>query len=259
MAADEQASHSVKIETLDFEGPLDLLVYLVKKNEIDIYDIPIAEVTDQFLGYLDSLEQEKLEAAGEFLIMAATLLRIKAQMLLPRPDLGDDDDIEDPRRELVLKIIEYQQFKEIADHLRDQETSRQQEYSKGYREWIEQDESLPDQDDDPETRVSLTDLLRAFALIMEEAARDRRHHVEPLSVTIEEKVNFVRKHLREKGQATFKELFVAGEPRGYWIVTFVALLEMAREGEIRLRQGDTFGEIHVYHNEDTEKAEDSDE
>jgi segregation and condensation protein A len=130
MADVESTGHSVKLETLDFEGPLDLLVYLVKKNEVDIYDI-----TEQFLEYVEAMTREKLESAGEFLLMAATLMRIKAQMLLPQPDL-DDEELEDPRRELVLKIIEYQQFKEIAEHLRDHESSRRLLFSRGYREWL---------------------------------------------------------------------------------------------------------------------------
>jgi segregation and condensation protein A len=220
MADVESTGHSVKLETLDFEGPLDLLVYLVKKNEVDIYDIPIALITEQFLEYVEAMTREKLESAGEFLLMAATLMRIKAQMLLPQPDL-DDEELEDPRRELVLKIIEYQQFKEIAEHLRDHESSRRLLFSRGYREWLAEDEA-------------------------EQAARDRVHHLEPLAVTIEEKVDFIRGRLRQDGRSSFRELFVVGEPRSHWIVTFVALLEMAREGEIRLRQAERFGDINVF-------------
>lgn len=243
MADVEPTGHSVKLETLDFEGPLDLLVYLVKKNEIDIYDIPIALITEQFLEYVEAMTREKLESAGEFLLMAATLMRIKAQMLLPQPDL-DDEEIDDPRRELVLKIIEYQQFKEIAEHLRDHESSRRLLFSRGYREWLAEDESRAEEE--PANRATLGDLLRAFAGVMEQAARDRVHYLEPLAITIEEKVEFIRDRLRRGGRSSFRELFVVGEPRSHWIVTFVALLEMAREGEIRLRQADRFGDINVF-------------
>lgn len=244
MAGEPSAGHRVKLENLDFEGPLDLLVYLVQQNEIDIWDIPIALVTEQFLAYLDAMTPERLEHAGEFLLMAATLLRIKSQMLLPRPEL-EDEEIEDPRRELVLKIIEYQQFREIAEHLREHEGDRRLVFAKGYREAIEGEvESTPDPD--PERRASLSDLLRAFARLMREAARERIHRLEPITVTIEEKVAFVRRRLEREGRATFRDLFVPEEPRTHWIVTFVALLEMAREGEIRLRQAESFGEIHVY-------------
>jgi segregation and condensation protein A len=243
MADVEPTGHSVKLETLDFEGPLDLLVYLVKKNEVDIYDIPIALITEQFLEYVEAMTREKLESAGEFLLMAATLMRIKAQMLLPQPDL-DDEEIDDPRRELVLKIIEYQQFKEIAEHLRDHESSRRLLFSRGYREWLAEDEALAEEE--PANRATLGDLLRAFADVMEQAARDRVHYLEPLAITIEEKVDFIRDRLRRGGRSSFRELFVVGEPRSHWIVTFVALLEMAREGEIRLRQAERFGDINVF-------------
>ena len=246
MADEERSGHSVRIESLDFEGPLDLLVYLVQKNEVDIWDIPIALITEQFLAYLQGMTAERLEAAGEFLLMAATLLRIKSQMLLPRPEPEDDEEVEDPRRELVLRILEYQQFREIADQLRDRESAGRLVFPRGLQGWddleIESGPGLPE----PEERVSLSDLLRSFTRLIEEAQRDRVHRLEPLGVTIEEKVNFVRERLRREGQTSFRDLFVPGEPRSHWIVTFVALLEMVREGEVRLRQGERFGEIHVY-------------
>lgn len=247
MADLDPGPHRVKVEALDFEGPLDLLVYLVQKNEVDVYDIPIALIAAQFLEYLESMGPERLESAGDFLLMAATLLRIKARMLLPRPEPLDDEDIEDPRRELVTMILEYQQFREIADQLKDREAAQSAVYGRvdpgaGLAELGAGD----DVDEEPGHRATLGDLLKAFSSVMEEAARDRVHRLEPIGVTIEEKVRFVRGRLRQEGRTSFRELFVEGEPRSHWIVTFVALLEMAREGEIRLRQGDRFGEIHVY-------------
>lgn len=250
MADIGQNGHSVRLEALDFEGPLDLLVYLVQKNEVDIYDIPIALITEQFLEYVESMTPERLEEAGDFLLMAATLLRIKAQMLLPRPEI-DEEDLEDPRRELVLKIIEYQQFREIAEHLREHESAHRLVFPRGFQQWIaedERDQGIREEgrDGDPEKRASLGDLLRAFSAVMRQAERDRVHRLEPLPITIEDKVQFIRRRLLEDGRATFRDLFVPGESRGYWIVTFIALLEMTREGEVHLRQGETFGEIHVY-------------
>jgi len=245
MADEAQPGHSVRIDALDFEGPLDLLVYLVQKNEVDIWDIPIAMITEQFLAYLQGMTRDRLENAGEFLLMAATLLRIKSQMLLPRREIADEEALEDPRRELVLKILEYQQFREIADQLRDRETAGRLVFPRGAQDWAEELAGTAPTPE-PEDRVTLSDLLRAFTLLMEEARRDRVHHLEPLTVTIEEKAALVRERLRREGQTSFRDLFVPGEPRAHWIVTFVALLEMVREGEIRLRQGETFGEIHVY-------------
>jgi segregation and condensation protein A len=120
-------------------------------------------------------------------------------------------------------------------------------FPRGLQDWsddleVESGHGLPE----PEERVSLSDLLRSFTRLIEEAQRDRVHRLEPLGVTIEEKVNFVRERLRRDGQTSFRDLFVPGEPRSHWIVTFVALLEMVREGEVRLRQGERFGEIRVY-------------
>lgn len=245
----ETNDHSVKVESLDFEGPLDLLVYLVKQNEVDIYDIPIAMITEQFLAYVEAMQREQLESAGEFVLMAATLMRIKARMLLPRPEI-DDEEMEDPRRELVLKIIEYQQFKEIAEHLREHESSSRLVFPRGYQEWLEADRRRTDED--PEKRASLGDLLTAFAEVMAAAERELVHRLEPVAVSIEDKVRFIRERLRTTGQTSFRELFVPGEPRSHWIVTFVALLEMARESEIRIRQVERFGEIHVFAREGDE-------
>lgn len=235
----------VRVESLDFEGPLDLLVYLVQRNEVDIWDIPIATITEQFLAYLEAMSPERLENAGEFLVMAATLLRIKARMLLPDPEI-DDEEIEDPRRELVLRILEYQQYKEIADRLRDREDAARHSFPKGIRERVDLDLDPEPADPDPDRRASLRDLLQAFAELMRQTERDRVHHLEPIRVTIEEKVDFIRARIRSGGRTTFRDLFVEGEPRAHWIVTFVALLELARELEVKLRQNESFGEIHVY-------------
>lgn len=243
MAGEATGGHDVRIENLDFEGPLDLLLYLVRKNEVDIWDIPIARITEQFLAYLERMTADRLEEAGDFMLMAATLLRIKSRMLLPRPE-DDDEEMEDPRRELVLRILEYQQFREIADHLREHEAGRRLLFAKGYREALE--EGLERPEPAPGRRASLSDLLRAFAEVMRQAEAERIHRLEPIAVSIEEKAAFVRDRLRREGRVTFRELFVPGEPRAHWIVTFVALLEMVREGEVRLRQGDAFGEIHVF-------------
>ena len=235
----------MRVEALDFEGPLDLLVYLVQKNEVDVYDIPIALITAQFLEYLESMGPERLEGAGDFLLMAATLLRIKARMLLPRPEPVDDEEVEDPRRELVTMILEYQQFREIADQLKDREAAQSAVYGRADAA-AELAELGAGELAEEGHRATLGDLLKAFAAVMEEAARDRVHRLEPVGVTIEDKVRFIRGWLRREGRTSFRELFVPGEPRSHWIVTFVALLEMAREGEVRLRQSDRFGEIHVY-------------
>lgn len=236
------ATCGVRLEEVDFEGPLELLLHLIRKNEIDVYDIPVALVTEQFLAYLDRMTAEKLEAAGDFLLMAATLMRIKARMLLPSPAEADEDDLEDPRRELVARLLEYQQFKEIAAQLREHEAEALKSRVRGARLALDEagDAIRP-----RELEVSLNDLLRAFAAALAARRVDPVHQVEPVRVTIEEKTRFVREILAARGGVRFGELFPPDAPRIELVVTFIALLEMVRSRELRLRQARPFDEIEV--------------
>ncbi|MBA2566169.1 MAG: segregation/condensation protein A [Gemmatimonadetes bacterium] len=236
--------YGVRIDDVNFEGPLDLLLYLIRKNEIDIGDIPIARITEQFLACLDRISAADLEAAGDFLLMAATLMRIKAQMLLPRPDGLDEGDLEDPRRELVARILEYQQFKEIAERLRDCERDARRLHPRGGPSPL-RDAPPESAEPLPERRVSLKDLLRAFAAVL--AARPERavHHVEAVRITLEERLQHVRRVLAVRGSLPFGELFPPQASRLELVVTLIALLEMVRAREVRLRQEEAFGEIMV--------------
>lgn len=242
--------YGVRLEDVNFEGPLDLLLFLIKKNEIEITDIPIALVTEQFLTYLERITAEKLEAAGEFLLMAATLLRIKARMLLPAPEGLEDEELEDPRTELVAQILEYQQVREVAGHLRTQEQRALELYPRGAREPLE---PAPAAEEPPERRVTLKDLLRAFADVLAAHAAQAVHHVDEPRVTLEERVLDVRRAIAASGRVRFSELFPAGASRIELVMTLIALLEMVRAGEVRLRQDAAFGEILVLAGEPAEE------
>jgi segregation and condensation protein A len=233
----------VRLDGVAFEGPLDLLLYLIRKNEIDVHDIPIALVTDQFLAYLETMEPSQLEAAGEFLAMAATLLRIKTRMLLPAPREPDEEDLEDPRSELVARILEYQQVRELARGLREREAEAARHHPRGALDPVE---AAPAPVAEPaERRVTLKDLLRAFAAALAARPAEPVHRVEPVRITLEERLRHVRAVLAERGGALFHELFPADASRLELVVTLVALLEMVRGGEVVLRQDAVFDEIAV--------------
>lgn len=241
---DAEAGYGVRLEM--FEGPLDLLLFLIRKNEIDIYDIPIAEITRQFLDYVEIIRELNLEQAGDFLLMAATLMKVKSRMLLPS-DEEEDEEFEDPREELVRRLLEYQQFKEVASWLEDeQEANRDVFYRGAAVDWSSVDEAPADVPDaGPERTVGLFDLLAAFKHALASAPKVDFHEVAPLDVTAEERAEYIHSILVEKGRASFQEL-VHGLPRIVLVVTFVALLELVKSGRALARQADPQGEIWIY-------------
>ena len=225
-----------------FEGPMDLLVYLIRKNEIDIYDIPIALITDQYLSYIDQIEVINLEKAGDFLLMAATLLQIKSRLLLPG-EAAEDEEYEDPRTELVEMIIEYMQFKEIAEHMRALEKSSISRAERGFSELGSQS---ADQDADPEIEATVSELILAFGrLMLKGPPPEPVHRIEPERVSTAERTAEIRRMLRKKGRVLFSDLVVKGTSRMLLVVTLVALLEMARKNEIVVEQGELFSEIWI--------------
>jgi len=223
-----------------FEGPMDLLVYLIRKNEIDIYDIPIALITDRYLSYIEQTEIMDLEKAGDFLLMAATLLRIKSRMMLPGEPI-EGEEYEDPRTELVEKIIEYLQFKEIAEHMLALEKSGLSQAERGFSEL-----DLQSEDQDPQVEATVNELILAFGqLMLKGPPPEPVHQVEREQISATERIREIRRMLKKKGRLLFSDL-VAGRPgRRFLVVTLVALLEMARRGEIIVEQDDLFSEVWI--------------
>jgi segregation and condensation protein A len=232
--AGRPASVTVKLER--FEGPLDLLLHLIKRDEVDIYDIPIAHITQQYLAYLDLIRSLDLEVAGEFLVMAATLMRIKARMLLPvvRPE---EEEPEDPREELVQRLLEYRQFKEAAGTLQAREAERRLLHERGM---------VPDEDEAgplPLAPATLFDLLDALNRVLARLPERAIYEVQGEIFTIEEKMALIQRRLAEDRTLSFGRLLESCRLRMEAIVTFMALLELMRLGEVRIVQSELFGDI----------------
>jgi segregation and condensation protein A len=226
----------------NFEGPLDLLLHLIKKHELDIYDIPIALITRQYLEYLDLMVELDLDLAGEFLVMAATLIHIKSRTLLPRPDPTQEDPEEDPREALVRRLLEHQRFKAAAELLHEKEIQRS-------AQWGRPDERLVDLVGDapePEVEVDLFSLMTAFRQVLDRARQRPRVLLPPEQIPIEVRIEQLMARLSETEACGFEELFSDVQTRAGMIVTFLAILEMIRLKRIRVFQQANFGPIRVY-------------
>lgn len=238
----DAAPYGVKLAL--FEGPLDLLLFLIRKNEIDIYDIPIAEITRQFLEYVEIMQRLNLEVAGDFVVMAATLMRIKSRMLLPT-DPDADEDEGDPREELVRRLLEYQQFREVAAWMDDQ----QAEYRDVFYRGASMDLADVRQRQAAEAMgfrpVSLFELIRAFKQAIDAAPKTEFHEVTRVDVTTEERAEYVLDVLTRQGRVPFGDLIV-NVHRVVAIVTFIALLDLMKDGQISVQQASVDGEIWVY-------------
>lgn len=226
--------YQVKLQ--QFEGPLDLLLFLIKKEEINIYDIPIAQITQQYLEYIRMLEFLNLELAGEFLVMAATLMRIKARLLLPvRPDEAEED--EDPRAALVQQLLEYQRFKEAASQLEAMEYQRRLVFA---RPEAEPGEAVVE----VEYTYNLFELISAFKKVLEKA-QVRYIEVRPEEISLEERIEALKIRIDEAGRMAFGDLFEGDTSKMDLVVTFLALLEILKLGFATARQTKPFGEIWI--------------
>jgi segregation and condensation protein A len=244
----DNGSYGVKLEL--FEGPLDLLLFLIRKDEIDIYDIPIADITRQFLSYVEIIQGLNLELAGDFVVMAATLMRIKSRMLLPAdPDAEEEEG--DPREELVRRLLEYQQFKDVAGWLEDQQEAFRDVYYRGASVGVN---DLREEEEEEGFRpVSMFELLSAFKRAMDMVPKVNVHQVAEMEVSSEERMNFVLDVLSQRGQVPFFEL-IAGAQRIVVVVTFVAILELMKELKVFVKQVGSDGEIWVYPREVVEET-----
>ena len=238
----DAAPYGVKLDL--FEGPLDLLLFLIQKNEIDIYDIPIADITRQFLEYVEIIQRLNLEVAGDFVVMAATLMRIKSRMLLPSDPEAEEEE-GDPREELVRRLLEYQQFREVAAWMDDQQTEYRDVFYRGASMDLEDIRKQHAAEAGEFRPVSLFELLRAFKQAMDAAPKVDFHEVTRVDVTTEERVEYVLDVLERRHQVPFSEL-IASTHRIVVVVTFIALLDLMKEGKVRVQQTDINGELWVY-------------
>lgn len=225
---------------------MDLLLFFIKRDELDIYDIPISQITEEFLVYTHALQMLDLEQAGEFIVMAATLMQIKAKMLLPKPERGiSEEEEEDPRAELVRRLIEYKQYKEIAEQLRNREEENRMVF---YRQNFLADERVIEPETPEETlrNVTLFDLLTAFKKAVDRARKRKDIHVvERIAYTVEEQTDYILSIFNQRSQVTFFELIDRLDRMGI-IVTMLALLELIKNKFIAFHQDDNFEDILLY-------------
>jgi len=234
-----QDEYKVKLEV--FEGPLDLLLYLIKKDEIDIYDIPIERITKQYLEYLDAFKILDLDIAGDFVVMAANLIYIKSRSLLPVNQQPPDEmaEEEDPRWELVRQLIEYKKFKDAAAHLQNRELAQENLFTR-----------LPEKPDltaeRPIGEVSIFDLINAFNNVLKRLnTTENLREIFEENYTVSDKIDLIMKMTGSGVALKFSELFANVASRTEVVVTFLALLELIRLKQIRAVQPETFGEIEI--------------
>ncbi len=248
--AENLSSHyQVKLEV--FEGPLDLLLFLIKKDEIDIYDIPISSITEQYLEYLSLMGELDIAIAGDFLVMASTLIYIKSKMLLP-PDPateGEGDLTEDPRSELVARLLEYQKFKSAANMFYSRGEIEAARFTRGA---LETDSS------NPEVAATLFDLLKVFREILERRQSVAEMEIRRDEMTMAEKLVQIRRLITERGEFNVREVFVMAASRREMILTFLAFLELVKAAEIVLLQQQLFGEIIARRRDPSDKEKEDD-
>ncbi len=245
-----------KVELEVFEGPLDLLLYLIKRDEVDIYDIPIERVTNQYMEYLNVMKMLDLNIAGEFIVMAATLMMIKSRMLLPvdeREELEEEE--EDPRWDLVRQLVEYKKFKDIANQLQEREFHQENIFDFGGKSAVvleKDDPGLVMQD------VSLFDLISAFNDVLKNAPPEQLGEIAADTFTVADKIDHVLKTIRTKGKIRFSEMFSKMASRNEIICTFLAMLELLRLRHVKAVQDTNFGEIVITKSDDDNDGRDDD-
>jgi len=232
-------AYRVKLE--NFEGPLDLLLFLIKKNEVEISDIPIAKITQQFLEYVEIIQIMDIESASDFILMAAVLMRIKAKMLLPRPlEEEEDEEFEDPRQELVQRLLEYKKFKESAIELAQLEQKERQYFHRGSFGFDVDgfdDELLANSD------IGLFDLVAAFKHVLDRSSHVPVHRVRELDVSLEDRIQFLESFFSKKRSVEFRKIFDRRADKLVLIVTFIAILELIRRQYLKASQSAPFGDI----------------
>ena len=226
-------NYQVKIDV--FEGPMDLLLHLIQKNDLDIYDISIAEITKEYIRYIELLKELNLNVAGEFLVMASSLMQIKAKTLLPKEEGLGEEDGPDPRLELIQRLVEYQKYKEVSRMLGEKFERQKDVQYRGAPIFNKNDQVL---------EVSLEKLLDAFSSVLEKAESQVRD-IMVEEIPVEVRIREILDVLEQKEFITFNELFQEGKSRKVLVVSFLALLELIRLKQVSVSQSESFSEIHI--------------
>lgn len=232
-------AYAVKLDL--YEGPLDLLLCLIRKHEIDIYDIPIAQITRQYLDHLALMQTLNLDVAGEFFVMAATLIMIKSRMLLPSPEVAEEEtELEDPRKDLVQQLLEYEAYCRAAEELRERAAAYNDVF------WREQLDAASLFGEEEFVDVSLFDLMEAFQSVLQRLGDRQPQEIFPEEISVVEKINLILGKLEAHSRTSFLSLFPQYASRLEIIATFLAMLELIKLGTIRAVQSKDFGEIYLY-------------
>ena len=237
-----------------FEGPLDLLLHLLKEQKMDICDIPIAEITKQYMQYLEMMQELNLELVGEYLVMAAELTRIKSKTLLPSPELSEEGDFgggEDPRSELMRRLREYQRYRDAAFELRMKEHDRQQIFSRGGEIEIEENSETSELMD-----ATVFDLFTAYQKILDSKSFEKDYEIEITEMSVTDRMQYILDILNSSDSVTFESLFTVINSKQEIIVTFLGILELMRLKLMRVQQGQHFETIRIYKSAD-QKTQDN--
>lgn len=229
-----ESADEIKLQLGDFDGPLDLLLYLIRKEKADIFDIPIARITEEYLRYIRLMESFDIALAAEFLVMAATLIEIKSKMLLPKEVFADEEESEDPRRELVDRLLEYEKFQTAAQMLYERSTVEQAVFRRGR---IETD------DNNTETNATVFDLLTVFQKIMWRHKEEIQLEIKREEISLAEMLRTLKRRIFESNELSLLKFFEEMETRRELVTAFVAVLEIVRTESVRLFQTVTFGDI----------------
>ena len=224
-----------------FEGPLDLLLYLIRRQNLDVLDIPIADITSQYMEYVDLMKNVKLELAGEYLVMAATLAEIKSRLLLPRSGADEEDEATDPRAELIRRLQEYERFKHAAVEVDEMPRMGREIFQAGA-------ELVHKQSDRPPPDVALQELLLAFADVLQRTDLASSHQISQEQLSVRERMASVLDHVRLQGYASLSDLFDASEGRAGVVVAFLAILELVKEKLVVVTQAEAYAQVHIQPN-----------
>ena len=245
-----------KIDLDDYSGPLDLLLYLIRREEVDVYDIPVARITKQYLAYLDVISDLNINVAGEFVVMAATLMEIKSRMMAPQPELGpDEEEPEDPRLELVRQLMEYKRFKEASLELSERADRRAERFG---RAGERVDGGVGPVSPLPED-MTLWALLDAFARILEQTGKRAPHRIVLDDVPQEEIIERLEARVRASARISFLDAFEGETSRAILVGMFLALLELVKRQVVRVEQEEAFGEIWLTYVPEEERPKDEQE
>lgn len=232
-----------KVQLNNFEGPIDLLLYFIRRDELDIYDIPISEITREFVRTVEEWKKMHLHVAGDFIVMASTLMRIKAKLLLPRPELDDEGEIIDPRTELIQQLVEYKRFKNAAELLGNLSSERELNFPRQLEPSLEED--IQDFEENIIINASLYDLAKVFKNAIDNMPVVSQFELSREPVKLEEQKEFILKHFDGDGRLKFSTILSKLDTRMKIVVTFLAILDMVREGLCSLQQNEIFGELEL--------------